>query len=115
MTATAVKASQLLWWTIFAESSLEPQPRQPERSRRFWFLVREKQARGPRLAADVDQVPQLRCSEVHRCASRQRRLGLDCQNGFTSSSTCSTSLPHKVLRNSNCPVTPMVFSSPAPR
>src|SRR3954451_4422375 len=76
MTATAVRASQLLWWTIFAESSLEPQPRQPERSRRFWFLVREKQARGTRLAADVDEVPHLRCSEVHQRGIPPAPLGL---------------------------------------
>src|SRR4051794_1463476 len=47
-------------------------------------------------------------------APRQRRLGLDCQNGFTSSSTRSTSLPQKVLRNSKCPVTAMVLSFPGP-
>src|SRR3954447_9879640 len=74
--ALAMRASQLLWWTIFAESSLEPQPRQPERSRRFWFLVREKQARGTRLAADVDEAPHLRCGEVHQRGIPPAPLGL---------------------------------------
>src|SRR5215212_10302789 len=45
-------------------------------------------------------------------ASRQRRFrapDLD-QNGFTSSSTCSTILPQSVLRNLNFPVSPIAFS-----
>src|SRR3954451_21686438 len=49
-----------------------------------------------------------------RVASRQRRFRAPGwardQNGFTSSSICSTILPQSVLRNLNFPVSPMTFS-----
>src|SRR3954451_24847074 len=109
MTATAVRASQLLWWTIFAESAGADGSVGGSGS----LCVKS------RLAGRDLRPMSMRCrisgaARSISVASRQRRLGLDCQNGFNSSSTRSTSLPQKVLRNSKCPVTAMVLSFPGP-
>src|SRR4051812_26130936 len=67
-----------------------------------------------RSEAHVDQSAHLGRGEVHQgrvtpAPLQSSGLGTG-QNGFTSSSICSTILPQSVLRNLNFPVSPMTFS-----